>query len=95
MSMFDALKASPGKLVEVDENHYFEAMHSSPPHTHGGFWSVGEPVGHTPAGVPVFFHYKKFGDRYFGCLTTTPHARALFSTLATSHHAVAPLKIPL
>lgn len=80
MSDFNQVRANAGTLVEVSEAHYDEAKGAVPPISCGGFWAMGEPYD-IRDGATVYYHYKKVGDRFYGCLATTQEAKQLFETL--------------
>lgn len=82
MTGFAELQMSPREVIEVDEEHYDYALGAVPPVNRNGFWSMGEIYDHAPNGDPIFYNYKRVGDRYFGCLATPTEAAAAFGSLA-------------
>lgn len=87
MTDFNTLRANPGKLMEVSEAHYDEALGAVPPIRQGGFWSMGEPYDIAENGQTIFYNYKQAGDRYYGCLSTVAEAREQFGTITAAPKA--------
>lgn len=80
ITTFKGIRENEGRVVQVSEELYDDAMGAVPPLWMGDGFAMGEVYDHDERGAPVYYCFHQDCSGYFATLATIDTAQHLFAT---------------